>query len=410
MGWLLPLRASHVHRGGSFYAGGNRGTHMSEDTSQALGVAALGCLLAAALLAGGVVRGAETTGTGAGKDPVSSHLERAQSYLEQGEYAKAVLEFEQVLRFDNLPPDLRQQAEIYSKAARNYREGKRLSGYGYAETGGGYYRENVTSTTEALGGDPARDWFWKARIGGGLSYFANNDITVDGGLDYRYRYYDDANRRDDSDLRWNAAVIQSLDNGSQSIGVRGRASYRGDDGYRQDYGLFVNRAFVLDPDNRITLEGEIRSRRYPSGDERERSRDIAQVWLGWTRALMDGKGAVTFTVNAGREWATHDRAGGDQTIYGAEIDWGMDINDRLSLFLFGLWEHNGYHEDVPRGEVFESTVRPELDMFELGGGLTYAFSPGWSLRPELLYIKDDGNTLYSDYSSTEVWVSVRKSF
>ena len=87
---------------------------MIEDRIQALGATALGYLLAAALLAGGVVRGAETIATGVEQDPVSSHLERAQAYLDQGEYAKAVLEFEQVLRFDNLPPDLRQQAEILS--------------------------------------------------------------------------------------------------------------------------------------------------------------------------------------------------------------------------------------------------------------------------------------------------------
>jgi hypothetical protein len=86
------------------------------------------------------------------------------------------------------------------------------------------------------------------------------------------------------------------------------------------------------------------------------------------------------------------------------------VNERLSLFLSGLREHNGYHEDVPRGEGFESTVRPELDMFEPGGGLNYAFSPGWSLRPELFFIKDDGNTLCSDNSATEIWMSVRKSF
>ena len=222
-------------------------------------------------------------------DPIATHLERGQAYLDKGEYAKAVIEFEQVLRFDNLPPDLRQQAEIYARAARDYQAGRRLSAFGYAETGGGYYRENVTRTTNALGGDPARDWFWKARIGGGLGYIASDDITIDASLDYRFRYYDDTARRDDSNLRWNAAVVQSLAAGSQSIGVRGRASYRGADGYRQDYGLFLNRAFVLDPDNQITLEGEVRSRVYPRGRERDRSRDIAQVWLGWTRAFMDGK-------------------------------------------------------------------------------------------------------------------------
>jgi tetratricopeptide (TPR) repeat protein len=368
------------------------------------------CLIA--LAPWGNARSAERAGIAAGADPVFSHLERGQAYLEQGEYAKAVLEFEQVLRFDNLPPGLRERAEIYAKAAQDYREGKRLSGFGYAETGGGYYRENTTRTTKALGGAPARDWFWNARIGGGLGYILSDDIVIDGGLDYQYRYYDDTDRRDDSDLRWNAAVIQSLPGGSQSIGVRGRASYRGSDGYRQDYGLFVNRAFVLDPDNEILLEGEIRSREYPSGAERVNSRDIAEVWLGWTHSMLEGKAALTITLNGGRERATQGRAEGDQTFYGVTVDWSMDFNDRLGVFLFGLWEHNGYHEDIPYYDDYGTprTLSPDLDIYELGGGLTYAFAPGWSLRPEVLYIRDKGDTQFSDYSATEVWVNVRKSF
>ncbi|MEA3640652.1 MAG: tetratricopeptide repeat protein [Lamprobacter sp.] len=345
-------------------------------------------------------------------DPIDNHFTRGQALLDQGEYAKAVLEFEQVLRYDNLPPDQREQAEIYARAAQDYQQGRRLSVFGYTETGAGFYRENHTRTTNALGGDPARDGFWNARIGGGLGYIATDAVSVDASLDYQYRYYDDTDRRDDSDLRWNARLTQSLDAGSQSIGVRGRASYRGGDGYRQDYGLFVNRAFILDPDNEILLEGEIRAREYPRGGERNRSRDIAQAWLGWTRALMDGRASATLTLTGGREWATHGRAGGDQTIYGAQIDWGIDINERLSAFLFGLWEHNGTHEDIPYENTFgdPGRLRPDLDIYELGGGLTYAFAPDWSIRPEVLYIRDEGDAEFSDYSSTEIWINVRKSF
>ena len=371
-------------------------------------------LLGAALVLGGAALDAEPTAVAApaGADPVVDHLTQGQAYLERGEYARAVQEFEQVLRFDTLPPDLRQQAEIYAKAAKGYREGKRLSAFGFAETGGGYYRENVTRTTNALGGDPARDWLWEARVGGGLAYIVSDAIAVDGNLDYQFRYHDDTDRRDDEDLSWTAALIQSLDKGSQSIGVRGRASYRGGDGYRQDYGLFANRSFVLDPNNEILLQGEVRTREYPRGGERDRSRDIAQVWVGWTRSMLEGKAALTLTLNGGREWAKFDRRGGDQDIYGVQIDWAMDFSDRLGMFLLGLWEHNGTHEDVPYADAFgdPGLLRPDLDIYELGGGLTYTFAPGWSLRPEVLYIRDEGDDAFSDYSSTEIWMMVRKSF
>jgi hypothetical protein len=385
---------------------------LKADPSRPIGARLGGVVLSVALLPCGGVHGAQTPATAGDARPVATHLERGNAYLEQGEYAKAVLEFEQILRYDNLPSDLRQQAEIYAKAARNYREGKRLSGFGFAETGGGYYRENVTRTTNALGGDPARDWFGEARVGGGLGYVLGDDLSIDGNLDYQFRHYDDTNRRNDSDLRWNAALIQSLAKGSQSIGVRGQASYRGDDGYRHDYGLFVNRYFTLDPSNQISLEGEIRSREYPSGDERQYSRDIGEVWLGWNRALVDGNAALTITLNGGREWATRDRPEGDQTFYGVAFDWGMDFNERLGVFLFGLWEHNGYHEDIAVDDEFEQVreLTPDLDIYELGGGLTYQFTPGWSLRPEVLYIRDEGDTQYSDYSATEFWLIVRASY
>jgi len=370
------------------------------------------CLAAAALLPCAGPQGAETARVAAEADPVAAHLERGQAYLEQGEYAKAVLELEQVLTFDNLPPDLRERAEIYARAAQNYQQGKRMSAFGYAETGGGYYRENVTRTTNALGEDPARDWFWKARLGGGLGYILSHDLTVEGTLDYDYRLYDDPERRDDSDLRWSALVNRSLASGSQAMGFRGEVSYRGSDGYRRDYGLFVDQAFSLDPGNRVGIEAEVRSRRYPSGPERELSRDIGEIWLSWTRALMAGRGALTLTLNGGREWVTHDRPAGDQNFYGAQIDWSMDVSERLGIFLSSLWEHNGYHEDVAEDDGIEAvrTLTPDLDTYELGGGLTYVLAPGWSFRPEVLYLRDEGNTRYSDYSSTEIWITVRRSY
>lgn len=62
------------------------------------------------------------------------------------ETMRAKLEFETVIRFPNLPPDLRQQALIYARAVEDQLAGKRLTGFGYVEYGFGW-DSNTQSVT-----------------------------------------------------------------------------------------------------------------------------------------------------------------------------------------------------------------------------------------------------------------------
>ena len=55
-------------------------------------------------------------------------------------------------------------------------------------------------------------------------------------------------------------------------------------------------------------------------------------------------------------------------------------------------------------------VEREDNLYEGGLGLVWAFGEGWSLHPELLYIRDQSNAVAFNYSSTEVWLNVRKGF
>ena len=128
---------------------------------------------------------------------------------------------------------------------------------------------------------------------------------------------------------------------------------------------------------------------------------------------MDGRAAFTLTANAGRQWATHDRPGGDANIYGATADFSIDLAENLSLFFFGMWEHNAFQDEQPTLNddfVPVGTYTRSDDLYELEAGLTWAFAPGWSLRPQVLYVRDQSNTLWGNYSSTEFLVTVRKSF
>jgi tetratricopeptide (TPR) repeat protein len=64
--------------------------------------------------------------------PLSGSARRlGRAYFALGQYVEAKIEFETVLSFDNLPPDLESQAQIYDQAAAQYlEEGRRLTSFG----------------------------------------------------------------------------------------------------------------------------------------------------------------------------------------------------------------------------------------------------------------------------------------
>jgi len=361
---------------------------------------------------GGALAAAERPAGSVAPDVLAAHLERGLQYLELGEYARALYEFEQVMQIEYLSADLRERAEAYARVAERYLRGERLSVAAFLEGGGGYYRENTTDSTRLFGDDPARDAFLALRGNSGVSYLTESGLTVDGYLDYQFRDYDHSDRPDDRDLRWSGSITRSLAKGSQAIGVRGHNSYRGDPGYRNDYGLFVNRGFIVDSDHQLTVEADVRRRSYPS-ELRDLSYTNAGLSGTWNRAEEDGRASLGVTIRAGYEWAENDRTDGDQTFYGLSVDWSRDIGQATSVFLFGWYERNGFHSDavvVDENGVPDTESARADNLYEFGGGIVHRLAEGWTLRPEILYIRDDSNKEFATYSSTEMWVTVRRAF
>ncbi|MBN8490530.1 MAG: tetratricopeptide repeat protein [Burkholderiales bacterium] len=338
-------------------------------------------------------------------DSMDAHLGLGRAYLAKGDYARAKIEFETVLRFDDLPPDLESQAEIYAEAARAYAEGRRLLATGYAIAGYGNYR------TGATGGGPMNERFAAARVGGSLNYELADNYGLDGSLDYRFRDYE-GDRRNDSDLRWNGAVSRTVGEGNWAAGLRGRVSYRGNGTYRNDFGVYGNYRLRLDADNQVAAGLELRQRRYPSNSSlRERTRNIVELTGSWTRSLLDGKASFTMAGQAGREFNTQ-RADGDANFFGLSPSFNFSITDNLGGFVFGWWQNDRYNVErlgAPGDQLVGIGTRND-NLYEVGGGLTWQFLPTWSLNPEILYVRDQSNVLAANYSSTEIWITLRKDF
>jgi len=371
----------------------------------------LGLLLVAGCLAstGRASAAQEAPAAEVAGSSIESHLKKALAYYESGDYASARLEFETVLRLDNLPPDLHQQVELYAGVAEDYLSGRRLLPSGYAVVGFGNYRENSTSA----GSGETDDNFLMARVGGRLNYVMSDDYAFNGSLDYRFRDYDNGDRRNDSDLRWNGSISRSLDENNLEVGVRGRVSYRGNGAYRNDYGLFGSYRIAADADNQFTIGAEFRQRRYPVGPLRERTRNIAELTGGWTRSLMDGKASFSLDGSFGREYATENRPDGDSNFYGLSPSFDFTINDQWGGHLFVWWQNDRYNIERitsdSADQIVGITTRND-DLYEVGGGLTWEFGQGWSLNPEILYIEDSSNILSVNYSSTELWLTLRYDF
>jgi len=66
-----------------------------------------------------------------------------------------------------------------------------------------------------------------------------------------------------------------------------------------------------------------------------------------------------------------------------------------------------FHPDSVDGA---ETIRRRDNLYEFGGGLVWEFVRNWSLRPSVLYVRDQSNAAGFNYSSTEVLVMVRRGF
>lgn len=366
--------------------------------------AVLAAVFAAAPVIAAPRAGAETEGA-----VEADHLRHGLELFEKGDYASAKIEFEAVLRRNELPTSLHQQAEIYAEAARQYLAGSRLQASGYLLLGFGNYSENDT----VAGAAEIRDVFFSGRAGGQVNYLLSSASTLNLSLDYRYRNYDDGDRRNESDLRWNANVSQAAGDANVAIGLRGRASYRGNGQTRNDYGVYTELRFVGSPDDQFNFGAELRRRAYPQGPLRARSRNIVEFTGGWTRALLDGRASFNLAVGGGLEKATDNRPDGDSAFVNLSPTLNLTFSERWSGYFFGWWQNDAYNVERIEPVAVDTAAligRRKDNLWEVGGGITREFRSGWSLNPEVLWRRDESNLVAANYSSTEVFVTVRKDF
>jgi hypothetical protein len=341
-------------------------------------------------------------------ETVTTQLQRGLGLWQSGDFARARTTFERVLRLENLPPDLHEQADVYAEAARAWLEGRPAVASGYAVASLGHYGENGT----VAGTGEADDTFGGIRVGGRITVPASPTLAINASLDYRFRRYDDRGRRDDSDLRWALGGSRALGEANLGFGTRGWVSGRGNGVTRNDAGVFADLRWARGDNDQFKFGVELRRRSYPEGRLRYRSRDIVEISAGWTHAIGDGGASIGLSVHGGREFAVADNPYGDSNFFGASPTLDVTLGPQLAAYAFGWWQNGRYNRELLGTEAGDSGgIGPRNDnLYEAGGGLLWAFAPQWEVGPSILYIRDRSNVLGINYSSTEISLTLRRDF
>jgi hypothetical protein len=346
---------------------------------------------------------------------VGVRLEMGRAYLALGDYARAKLEFETVLRFDNLPPDLRQQAQIYGKAADEYGAGKKTVGVAYVEYGWGYDNNpqsatRISEVTLAGGGTlllpqtalPQGDHYQAITLGGELIHALSDRFSIFAGGDARARLYRDLEAADYGTV--DGRVGLGYNSGAHNLRLAATAGrfWLDDLKTRDSGGATLDYRYLATKQDQVTLSISGSRNKFLLDGLKINDYDLFQGSLGWVHGAADGRGAAGLTLLAGVENELRGRVDGDKPFVGVRIILQRTLDDGVGAFALAGAQYGEYKAVNPLfGERREDTT------YDLVAGLSWSFAKGWSLRPQVLYLKNRSNLPLFEYDRTDVSLNLR---
>lgn len=343
---------------------------------------------------------------------VGVRLEMGRAYLALGDYARAKLEFETVLRFDNLPADLRQQAQIYGNAADQYIAGRKTVGIAYLEYGYGY-DTNPQSVTRispiafiGVGSlpltPPQGDQYHSLTMGGELIHALSDRFSVFVGGDARARAHRELEVADWGTVDARIGLGYNAGAHNTRVALTGGRFWLDDLKTRDSGGATLDYRYLAGKQDQVTFGVSGSRNKFLPDGLKINSYDLYQGSFGWLHGAADGRGAAGVTLIAGVEKELNGRVEGDKPFAGIRVTLQRALSDSVGGFLLAGAQNGKYSELNP---LFGAK---RVDTFyDVVTGVSWAFAKGWSLRPQLLYLKNNSNLPLFEFDRTDVSLNLR---
>lgn len=349
---------------------------------------------------------------------VGVRVEMGRAYLALGDYARAKLEFETVIRIPNLPPDIRQQAEAYGKLAEQYSKGKKTVAYGYMEYGYGYDSNPLSAVARnpitIAGGFPvdlpisslARSSNYNAvSLGGEVIHSLSGGFSLYAGGDARARFYNQLDQANNMSIDLRTGVGFNSGKHNIRLGVLGGRYDLDHNLFRKSFGGNADYRFLLNDTTQLTAN--ITAIRFKFENEllRANDYDLYSGLLGFTKSIAGGRAIVGLNAVGGYETADPRRQDGDKRFAGARLILQAAFTERVGSFVtLGATWNDYLLENALFGEQRRDVF------YDATAGVTVGIKAGWSVRPQVSYYKNVSNIDLYTYDRTDVSFNIRKDF
>jgi hypothetical protein len=173
---------------------------------------------------------------------------------------------------------------------------------------------------------------------------------------------------------------------------------------RDGLGLTLDWRLALENGSQLSVGATSTRAMYVPAQARQDA-DTTTVNFGWLTSLGDGTAVLSLSAMVGREVAVGGRDDGDKSFWGPRVFLQKTFTDSLGAYVSAGASMSSYAAINP----LYLFARNET-LFDLALGLTWTVSKGVSVRPQLVYVKNNSNAELYAYDKTDLSVSVRYDF
>ena len=347
---------------------------------------------------------------------IGVRADMGRAYFAMQNYARAKIEFETVLTFQNVPADLKTAAQQYLSAIEQRQQGKKTVAVGYMELA--YGRDsNINSATGRnpvdVNGFPffldaqnlrtsAR--YWQLGVGGEVNHQLDDNFGFYGGGDLRGRANNEHSSANYGTIDGRAGLSYSTGANLYRGGFTAGRYVLDNNATRDNYGVTADWRHAVNNSNQLLVSGAYSENRYVQSGSEVNDFNLSLLSVGWTMAFGTA-GAINATLSVGDEHAVNGRDDGDRKFYGARVTLQATVTEKVGAFFVLSTQKSNYDTLNPSFLLLRGDTLTDATL-----GLSWSFADRWTLRPLVSLIKNKSNIGLNDFKRTDGSITLRRDF